>query len=226
MSNLELFYTLKIQAKNTSPLERVGDFFLTPVHYLWDGRKVDWIQNGEEQIACQFAPLYPKGNWLKTAWMIAALIPGIILGTLIKAPVFFFHKSKHDAFILKAYNQRPNRTFYALQKDGQDSTLFTEKLDNLQKACKDRLTLTAKEAEAPVFFSEISTIHLRRVHDQPNETEKKTAEQNKRILENLELMWNLKTLYTNGYKIEEETFQEIKERFPRLKIDETTGRGN
>ncbi len=67
--------TTEIKAENLSSLERFADVLLTPVQYLWNGRKVDFIQGCSNQKACQMDFIYTpeKRSWIRTCLMIVAL---------------------------------------------------------------------------------------------------------------------------------------------------------
>lgn len=84
---LSIYVNLEcISEENTTYLELAGDFCLSPVRYLWEGRTVTVVGFSYEKEEISF----PDGSYLETALAIFLLIPGFIIGGILKASSFIW----------------------------------------------------------------------------------------------------------------------------------------
>ena len=72
---------LNAKVKNSSPLESVGNFFLTPSRYLFGGKTVKVEENGVQTYPSFH---YDRWHWLKSACCVVALPVAEVLGVTCK----------------------------------------------------------------------------------------------------------------------------------------------
>ncbi len=83
---LPLYLTTDLQADYF--LNKAANTLLTPVRYLWGGRVVQLIDG---QVKSPQESQYEK-TWYKTAFMVAALVPGVLLGLVARGLCIFIEE--------------------------------------------------------------------------------------------------------------------------------------
>lgn len=88
-----------------SRLDKAADFCLVPVRYLCWGRNFSVIPTyHREKFSVKFEENPMERNFVKTAAAIALLIPGLILGTILK---FFANFNSNLRWVLDQYEKTP-----------------------------------------------------------------------------------------------------------------------
>lgn len=77
---MTIYLTTDLQTENSHFLNSAANAMLSPVRYLFGGRTV-WIVDNTT-LSAELPE--PKRSWLKTAGMIAALVPGVLFGALTR----------------------------------------------------------------------------------------------------------------------------------------------
>lgn len=184
--------TTALKGKNVSWADQVADFCLNPVHYLWEGRKVEIIERGELSAYIVDSAYREKDHhFLMTALMVILLIPGLCVGGIFKAIAVSFHHTQDQDFIMGRVLATWEKTEERLKPmkvfDGGKSREFCTQIRALQEALKK---VVSDEKDGPLFLSEVQEIEL------PFDSQ----ELNHTILKNLDLLWNLKLLHLNNHQ--------------------------
>lgn len=74
-----IYLTTNLQLDHSNFLNSAANTVLSPVNYWLDGRSVRIVENAIQNI-----PKAPDTSWLRTAFMVAALIPSLIVGSAIR----------------------------------------------------------------------------------------------------------------------------------------------
>lgn len=184
--------------KNQSAIDHVINFLFKPVQYFWNGKKIELIEQ-ENNKACQFIGSIYKDRdhspW-KTAMMVALFIPGTILGiSLQKFKAYGDFSKRENQFLRECLNQPIRGVLYT--PNGQEE--FAEKIGDFVQALSP---FNLINTDYIIVFSEITHLNLLKEENQFNEQKRKWEkiftrqhlECNKKILENIDLFWNLKSI--------------------------------
>lgn len=197
MNNINYFLLTEVKAKNISTEEKIANFCLRPAQYLWNGKKIDFIQE-LDQKAVQIDFIYSyEHSWVKTVLMVALLIPGVLLGSAFKAyATCRHHVREDDAFIKKCLKKDAVGTI--LTPTGQSE--FGKKIRNFISVLQSTGSWNShfNDASKPLFLSEIEDMRLLYEENHPSALGgwgkgymPKAAEVNRNILNNIHLLWNL-----------------------------------
>jgi hypothetical protein len=77
---MKFYLTTKLQTEHSSYLNSAANFSLTPVRHLFGGRTFEIIGTTSQEINTP-----PSNSMLKTAFMILVIIPGLLLGIVLRA---------------------------------------------------------------------------------------------------------------------------------------------
>jgi hypothetical protein len=77
---MKLYLTTKLQTEHSSYLNSAANYSLTPVRHLFGGRTFEIIGTTPQEINTP-----PSNSMLKTAFMILVIIPGLLLGIVLRA---------------------------------------------------------------------------------------------------------------------------------------------
>jgi phosphorylcholine metabolism protein LicD len=114
--NIRESFFLNTKAHDAHPLERIGDFFLTPSHYLFAGKEVLPKTGAEEDFELVQMFRYDELHWLKSFLSIVALPFSETLGTAFKGLAYFSPevRMRHGAikYALKKSAVQCNRSIY------------------------------------------------------------------------------------------------------------------
>lgn len=103
---MTVYLTTDLQTQNSYFLNNAANAMLTPVRHLFGGRTV-WVVDNTTLSAQQPES---KGSWLKTAGMLAALIPGVIFGVLSRLASLAIEEVRTGLLLLQdAYIQVPQQ---------------------------------------------------------------------------------------------------------------------
>ena len=99
MNGLKIFLTTKIENQGTTA--GIGDFFLTPARYLWNGKNVQVIiknsaHDGFSTPKIKHVKSFPETSYLKTTLAISLLIPGLFVGVIFKGISLYFSETALD----------------------------------------------------------------------------------------------------------------------------------
>lgn len=106
---------INVAVENAQGMERLGNTLLSPVHYLFVGKKALLLDDGSWQIDLRFS--YEDGSfWIKTALSALSLPISLPLGCSIKAMGFLSEKTKehHRSLTLLQESQKvePQKELY------------------------------------------------------------------------------------------------------------------
>ncbi len=198
MNEINYFLLTKVEAKNISIAETIANFCLTPVRYLWNGKKIDFIQDlNLKAVQIDFIYGFEKYSWIKTALIIVLFVPGVALGSVFKAYAICRHHVKEDDIFIKAC-LKTDEVNKILVPTGQHEfgNRIAGLIDELRskKSCHPCFSDTHK----PLFLSEIESIkllyennHLNAFGDWDKQYIEQAALANRRILDHIHLLWNL-----------------------------------
>jgi hypothetical protein len=198
MNNINYFLLTEVKAKNISTVEKIANFCLKPAQYLWNGKKIDFIQE-LDQKAVQIDFIYnsKEHSWIKTALMVVLLIPGVLLGSTFKAyATCRHHVREDDVFMKKCLKKDVVGTI--LTPTGQSE--FGKKIGHFISVLQSTGSWNShlKDTSKPLFLSEIENMRLlyEEIHPSPAEGwcrqyAPEAEEVNRNILNNIHLLWNL-----------------------------------
>jgi hypothetical protein len=185
---ISYFLITEVKGKTISPVENAANFCLKPAQYLWNGKKVDWIQEGADK-AIQIDLIYTPGerSWPLAALMIVLLIPGTILGAALKGYAFCKHHVEADDVFVKENLNKPlsNAVYF---QDLQFGEKVSDFIGTLQSTSD--LNPAFNDTGKPLFLSEITDIKLRPERHFENYS-RLAAQVNGAILKDVHLLWNV-----------------------------------
>lgn len=151
MNHLYCFYNTAFISQN--PLENAGNFLLQPVRYLFLGKEVCIYNDNAIQISNSF----DKRNYLRAALAIAAIAPGIIFGTLLKAISFLTQDIRKRHYQLEQHFRKggsnPSAQGLLSSSDGSSSQL---KYTDLSSSVQTDDTLLFEDCESnPTLFKSL-----------------------------------------------------------------------
>lgn len=202
MDGVKYFFTTEVKAKNIAIVERVANFFLIPAQYLWNGKKIDFIQGPNREKAVQIDVIFRDTQflWIKIACMIMLLIPGLLVGGVLKAYATCRHHVKEDDDFMKKclekHKKLKEHKILASKGHHNFATNISELIQTIRSTGSlgdEHLTDSSK----PLFLSEIQDMRLIYekhhpsggqcvVHDSPA-----AVMTNRKILDNIHFLWNL-----------------------------------
>jgi|GEM_PF-6700102 len=210
MNNISYFLLTEVKGKNISTAERVANFFLIPAQYLWNGKKIDFIQEpGRIAIQMDFIYTAKERSWVKTAAMVVLVVPGILLGSAFKAyATCRYHVTEHDTFMKKCLDKKIGKI---LIPKGQGE--FGTKISHLIEVLKSK-----NKISQPLFLSETEymDLSLEKYQLTPagghiEQFNPKAKKFNDVILDNIHLLWNLSYIYFADRLIEQKASQALQE---------------
>ncbi|KAF3361821.1 hypothetical protein PHSC3_001587 [Chlamydiales bacterium STE3] len=198
MSKLDYFLLTQVQRKNIGTAETVANFCLKPAQYLWNGKKIDFIQEDDLKAAqVDFIFNSQQRSWKMTAFMVVLLIPGTLLGATLKAYALLRSYDREDtAFLLDCLKKEQANKIFVPQGQAE----FGEKIRQLTETIRSTGSLSARlmDKNKPLFLSEIGDLRLLYEENHPSafggwtkECNPKAIEVNNTMLDNIHLLWNL-----------------------------------
>jgi len=152
MTTIHSFLTCEVQRKTMSPIEQTANFLLTPARYLLNGKRVELFQRGEEKALL----LYPsfvdeERSWIKSAFMVACLLPGVLIGAILK---FVASPRGNEQFIQERLTENKMATRYT------DETLADDTLLDAVKELEQDLNFLYRnrklQLKAPSFIANVA----------------------------------------------------------------------
>lgn len=124
MSDLNIFFNTRFECQGDSlgvagAVGRLGDWFLTPVRYLFDGNKITFSNNkgvlnpvnceNEYSISGANPKNKPTKNFLRTTAFIILLLPGTIIGAAFKGLCYLSSlvRQRHNLAVNLLSNPNP-----------------------------------------------------------------------------------------------------------------------
>lgn len=194
---IAFFLNTEVKGKNIQPVEKVANFCLTPVRFLWNGRKVELIQQGQNK-AIQYEHAYTaseRSDYNQFFLMVVLVIPGAVVGIVLKLYAYHkYHDKKEDESILRELKFTSYPYGGCLGLPGSDRH-FCNFVQGFLQTIK---IMYPKKGDSLVFLSEIETLTLHK----PTSVEQinqRNIRHNQEVLNNLGLLWNLKVLVASGH---------------------------
>ena len=198
MNALNYFLLTEIKAKNISTAETIANICLKPAQYLWNGKKIDFIQeNSQKAVQLDFIYNSNEYSWKKTAIMVSLLIPATLLGAIFKTyATYKYHAREDDIFMQKCLKRNVVDT--VLTPRGQSE--FGEKVKAFIAVLRSTSVWNGhfEDKKKPLFLSEIAVIRLLYEENHPvgkygweKHTDPKAIEVNRKILDDIHFLWNL-----------------------------------
>lgn len=196
MTQIGFLLTTEVKGKNIQPVEKTANYFLTPVRYLWNGRKVDLIQKeGHKAIQYEYAYLPSERNGQKFLIMVVLLIPGAIIGITLKVYAFFrYHDAEEDYWIERCLIENKPNTIVAPM--GEEA--FALQINEYQKALSQTVHPRSVSNSNHLFFSEVERVSLL-VPDYLGAVSNEKLLINQAVLFNVDLLWNLSMIDLSDY---------------------------
>lgn len=209
MDTINFLLTTRVQGKNISTLEHVGNFFLIPVQYFWNGKKVDFIQDGNNkalQIDLIYQPVQFEEDscegfcdYLFVLARIVLFLPGLIIGAVCKGIAFcMYHDSKDDTFIKKCL---AFKEYKGIVRSPKGQGAFGDEISAFIAILKTTQIWNAHLNKDPLFLSEIEDFRLMYVYHHPSarggwtdQLDARAKDTNNKILDRVHLLWNLKQI--------------------------------
>ena len=157
MDVLKLFLTTEVKAISNSEAENFANECLRPVQYLFNGRKIDYIQQGQ-QVAVQADKIYKDSekNQQKTIIMILLLVPAVIIGGAFK--IYAVYQDNKDYELIAACLSMEATLIYTHIRDRN----FGKKIKAFIAILKSAgiMNMDPQVEKDPLFLSEITTFRL------------------------------------------------------------------
>lgn len=207
MTDLAYVLNTEVKGKNIRTSEHVANFFLTPVHYLWNGKKIDFIQRGDQR-ACQVNYIFAEGisntpekkTLFKVIIAIICLIPGVLIGGAIKTFAICTHSREDKIFMKKCL-----KLDLGVIRTPKDQTDFGNYVKKLIATIGQTDFIKAKYGDGEIknlFLSEVNHFWLYWEKYHPNSnpfgnttwvtsTNAAAVDANRVILNGMDLLWNL-----------------------------------
>ncbi|MBS4167920.1 hypothetical protein [Parachlamydia sp. AcF125] len=233
MNQINDFLLAEIKAKNVPTSEKVANFLLKPTQYLWNGKKIDFIQeNGQKAVQIDLIYQVNEHSWLKTACMITLLIPATFLGAILKIyATCRYHRGEDDTFMKKCLKQGAMGKILTPRGQSQFGEKVRDFIETLQSTGSWNAHLA--NTNKPLFLSEIKGMRLLYEENHPSafggwgkEYMPKAAATNRKILDNIHLLWNLSSInFADHYalsspEMEKEALKEINPYVISLQVDQ------
>lgn len=206
MSNVKFLLTTEVLGQKIQPVEEVANIFLTPARYLWNGRRVDFIQKASMK-ACQYDVAFKPEDKSTRQWvlMVILFVPGAVIGIVLKGyAAYKYHDSAEDAWIQRCLDQNVNGKIYHPKGDALFGDLVSHYIDALSSSQPSLADVNKKPV---VFLSEIGIVYLKsctrssREHFTYGEisTNQQNIAINQTILSDISLLWRLSVLNMVDY---------------------------
>lgn len=198
MDSINYFLLTEVKAKNISTVEGVANFCLKPAQFLWNGKKIDFIQEANKKAAqIDFIYKPEERSWVKTTSMIILLIPSTLLGAALKTyAVCRYHKRTDDVFLQKCLQKGVVGKIYTQRNQSEFGKKIHTYISTLQSTGSWNGHL--KDVNKPLFLSEVGSLRLLYEENHPNgfgEWNKQYAPEavgiNRKILNDIHFLWNL-----------------------------------
>ena len=196
MEAIKNLLSTEVKSKNNTTVENTLNCVLTPAQYLFNGKKVDWIQVGDQK-ALQIDDIY-KGEktLLKTIVMVVLLVPTSIIGGAFKVLLVRNNYSDFDISFIQKCLKKENGVIYV----PKGHRAFAEKIYKYIQSLQSTKTWNVQfNKEGLPFLSEITDLRLLYETHHPSTLDGRWRQQfnnrrknkNTEILDNIELLWNL-----------------------------------
>lgn len=197
MNSINYFLLTEVKAKNISTAEIIANFCLTPARYLWNGKKIDFIQeSGQKAAQVDFIYTSNESSWVKTAFMVVLLIPSTFLGMAFKGyATYRYHVLEDDVFLQNCLKRDAIGKLFT----GKGQSAFGEKIRAFIDVLKSTYLWNPhfKHTNKPLFLSEITSMRLLYEENFPTsggwtkQSMPQAVKINREILDNIHFLWNL-----------------------------------
>lgn len=198
MNDINYFLLAEVKANNISTVETVANFCLRPAQYLWNGKKIDFIQaSGQKAAQLDFIYTSKEHSWVKTALMVVLLVPGTLLGIAFKAyATFRYHVREDDVFMKSCLQKGVMGTIFTPKGQSEFGEKIRAFIAVLQSTGPWNSHLS--DTSRPLFLSEVKSMRLLYEQNHPSALggwsqgyDSRAEQINRDILNNIHFLWNL-----------------------------------